>query len=886
MKVLTIGKYMLLASLLNEANFLAARNYTSMPVEAISIKTAMGLEKGVSHELAILRAQEVRDVAYHVKFRLPKDKKTLVSGKVVISFEYHPQATSDSLLLDFQGRQVAPYCIVNGKRQNIFGRWHDEHIVIPRRWLVDGSNSIEIEFFSENTPLNRHDDYLYTLFVPDHARAAFPCFDQPDLKARFGLELEMPADWKAISTGTVVADSLFEARNPQDNITPPEARRLFRFADTKPLPTYLFSFTAGHFQEKSAMRDGRQLTCLYRETDPDKVAQLDEVMDEVALSLRWMENYTGIPYPFEKYGFVMIPSYQFGGMEHPGAIQYNDRTVFLGKNPTLDDRLHRLELLAHETAHMWFGDMVTMRWFNDVWTKEVFANYLASKVAREQFPTVNHDLSFLKSYQIPALSTDRTEGTHPIQQPLENLNIAGLLYGNIIYDKSPVMMRKLEEQMGSDAFRKGLQTYLHTYAYGNATWDELIDILDKTAPKARIKQFSEVWVKQKGMPTITMEEQGDQLIFRQHDKYGRSIFWPQSFQVGISDKGSFQMEEVNMQDSIVTLSKKELLGNWTVKPSYIFPNMDGKGYGRFVLTKKEIKGILAPISEKEGRLPKNMPVWTGLPEVYRLAVLMTLYENYWMKNVDDETLFASLLRGLSMEKNPLVASACCGYLSTIVRYMSNDKREKHEQELFEMSRKHEMPAVRQLLLKRLYGSVQSKEVIDSLYRIWNEQSEPLLSERDYMAMSYHLALMFPNQWKEITEKQLSRLTSDDRKNEYRFISRACNPDVTMQDQLFEELKQKENRRTEPWASTLLSLLNDEIREPRNNKYVLPGLELLQEIQQTGDIFFPSDWLRALLGGHCSEEAKKIVDSFVKSHPDYPQKLRNKLLEAAFGLYNR
>ena len=790
------------------------------------------------------------------------------------------------MLLDFQGRQVAPYCIVNGKRQNIFGRWHDEHIVIPRRWLVDGSNSIEIEFFSENTPLNRHDDYLYTLFVPDHARAAFPCFDQPDLKARFGLELEMPADWKAISTGTVVADSLFEARNPQDNVTPPVVRRLLRFADTKPLPTYLFSFTAGHFQEKTAMRDGRQLTCLYRETDPDKVAQLDEVMDEVALSLRWMENYTGIPYPFEKYGFVMIPSYQFGGMEHPGAIQYNDRTVFLGKNPTLDDRLHRLELLAHETAHMWFGDMVTMRWFNDVWTKEVFANYLASKVAREQFPTVNHDLSFLKSYQIPALSTDRTEGTHPIQQPLENLNIAGLLYGNIIYDKSPVMMRKLEEQMGSDAFRKGLQTYLHTYAYGNATWDELIDILDKTAPKARIKQFSEVWVKQKGMPTITMKEQGDQLIFRQHDKYGRSIFWPQSFQVGISDKGSFQMEEVNMQDSIVTLSKKELLGNWTVKPSYIFPNMDGKGYGRFVLTKKEIKGILAPISEKEGRLPKNMPVWTGLPEVNRLAVLMTLYENYWMKNVDDETLFASLLRGLSMEKNPLVASACCGYLSTIVRYMSNDKREKHEQELFEMSRKHEMPAVRQLLLKRLYGSVQSKEVIDSLYRIWNEQSEPLLSERDYMAMSYHLALMFPNQWKEITEKQLSRLTSDDRKNEYRFISRACNPDVTMQDQLFEELKQKENRRTEPWASTLLSLLNDETREPRNNKYVLPGLELLQEIQQTGDIFFPSDWLRALLGGHCSEEAKKIVDSFVKSHPDYPQKLRNKLLEAAFGLYNR
>ena len=339
-----------------------------------------------------------------------------------------------------------------------------------------------------------------------------------------------------------------------------------------------------------------------------------------------------------------------------------------------------------------------------------------------------------------------------------------------------------------------------------------------------------------------------------------------------------------MQDSVVIFSKKKLLSQWTVKPSYIFPNMDGKGYGRFVLTQKQLKGILATQVDKRGRLPKDMPVWAGLPDVNRLAVLMTLYENYWMKNVDEEKLVVSMLRGLAMEKNPLVASACCGYLSCIVRNMPKDKREKHERELFEMSRKHEMPAVRQLLLKRLYGTAHSKEVVDSLYEMWNRQSEPLLNERDYMAMSYHLALMLPDQWKEITEKQLSRLTSDDRKNEYRFICRACHPDVTMQDELFEELKQKENRRTEPWASTLLALLNDEIREPRNNKYVLPGLELLQEVQQTGDIFFPSDWLYALLSGHRSEEAKNIVDTFVRSHPHYPQKLKNKLLEGAFGLY--
>ena len=858
-------------------------------------------DKGVSQELAVLRAREISDVKYQVRFDIPKEKNEWVKGHVALSFDYSPSDAANvpsttanvpsdenaSLFLDFQGHSVSPSCIVNGKQASV--EWKDEHILIPRSLLTKGTNKIELDFESDHSPLNRHDDYLYTLFVPDHARAAMPCFDQPDLKACFSLLLQLPADWKAISSGSIIKDSLIGSD-----------LKILQFSETRPLPTYLFSFTAGKFQEKTAMRDGRQLSCLYRETDPDKVAQLDEVMDEIALSLRWMEAYTGISYPFEKYGFVMIPSYQFGGMEHPGAIQYNDRTVFLGKNPTLDDRLHRLELLAHETAHMWFGDLVTMRWFNDVWTKEVFANYLASKVAREQFPDVNHDLSFLKGYQIPALSTDRTEGTHPIQQPLENLNLAGLLYGNIIYDKSPVMMRKLEEQMGSDAFQKGLQTYLHTYAYGNATWDGLIDILDKANPTAHLKQFSEVWVKQKGMPEITMEEQKGKIIFHQHDKYGRGIFWPQSFQIGAWKNSGLLAKnmqatdvqpidvlsmDVNMQDSVVELSKKDVFKQLGIKKAIqIFPNIDGKGYGRFVLDWNLSRKESEKASDKS--FGNKIPDWTMLPEVNRLAVLMSLYENYWMGRLDDEALFASMYRGLSKEKNPLVASTCSNYLSTIVRYMEADQRKKHEKELFDLCRRHEMPAVRQLLLKRLYGSAISSEVVDSLYQMWKDESEILLNERDYMAMSYHLALMLPQQWKNITDLQMARLTSEDRKNEYRFISRACNPDTAVQDQLFEELKLKENRRTEPWAQTLLALLNDESREPRNNQYVLPGLELLQEVQRTGDIFFPGYWVNALLSGHRSQEAKDIVEKFVNDHPDYPQKLKNKLLEAAFVLQNK
>ena len=243
---------------------------------------------------------------------------------------------------------------------------------------------------------------------------------------------------------------------------------IFRTSDL--LPTYLFSFTAGVFEEKTEQKDGRDITILYRETDPDKVAQLPVVFDQIALSLKWLEDYTGIPYPFQKYGCVVLPGYQFGGMEHPGCIQFRDATIFLGKNATPDEEFNRLNLIAHETSHMWFGDLVTMKWFDDVWTKEVFANFMADKVAKEQFPHVNYDLNFIKTHYIPALATDRTEGTHPIQQELANLNQAGLLYGNIIYHKAPVMMRMLELVMESARLQNGLQRYLVEHSFGNASW--------------------------------------------------------------------------------------------------------------------------------------------------------------------------------------------------------------------------------------------------------------------------------------------------------------------------------------------------------------------------------------------------------------------------------
>ena len=763
---------------------------------ALLLQAQTPVECGVSEQLARLRTSQVSHVAYTLHFELPAQKQEAVKGKAGMAFVW--SGGDEDLQIDFQGTVNRSHITVNGKKRP--ARYHDEHIVVSRKWLKKGKqNHVDIVFVSEDKALNRNADYLYTLFVPDHARSVFPCFDQPDLKARFSLTLTLPEEWTALSNADISA---------QETLGGGMQRLTFSTSDL--LPTYLFSFTAGRFQTQTAERDGRTLTALYRETDPKKVAQLETVFDQIALSLRWLEAYTGIRQPFQKYGVCILPGYQFGGMEHPGCIQLRDQTVFLGEHPTPDEQLNRLNLLAHETSHLWFGDLVTMRWFNDVWTKEVFANFMADKIAREQFPDVNHDISFLKAHYVPALATDRTDGTHPIQQPLPNLNGAGLLYGNIIYHKAPVMMRKLEERMGAAPFQRSLQRYLRTYSYGNATWDDLIALLDEESPAAGIKAFDAEWVKGKGAKDLTVA----------------------------IDEGNF----------------------------------DPFAYGRYRLTATDRQWLCSH--------------WTTLPATRRYAAMMYLYESWLGHQMSPAEAFDALFGGLQTQDNPLVASTCISYLLSIIAETAGEERQDMEERLYLLGRAATNNTLRRQVLQGIGRTALSPLLTDSLYALWQTKGEPLLSERDYMRMAYHLAILMPAKWQDILSTQRGRLDGADLLREFDFVSRGCDPDTAVQQTLFDQLLKAENRRVEPYASALLSLLNHPTREPLSNRYILPALEILEEIQRTGDSFFPLDWCQALLSGHHSREASQLVKQFEATHPDLPKPLLNKLLQAAYRLKNR
>lgn len=801
---------------------------------------------GVSRSLAIERKSAVDNLCYDLNFKIPALRKAHVSGRAVITFTY--RKCGEDLQLDFQGAdgQYGGTVLVNGRERR--AEWVSEHIILKEKWLRSGENSVTVDFISGDKSLNRNDDYMYTLFVPDHARSVFPCFDQPDLKALFKLKLDVPDGWQTLSS---VSDER--------------------------IPTYLFSFVAGKFSVKKAVRGGRTMTALYRETDPDKVAQLDRVFDIADHSIRWLEEYTGIPLPFSQYNMVVLPGFQFGGMEHPGAIQFTDHEIFLGKHPTPEEEQTRLELIAHETAHMWFGDMVTMRWFDDVWTKEVFANFLASKIAKEQYPDVNHDLNFLRMYQARALSTDRTAGTHPIQQPLDNLNQAGLLYGNIIYCKAPVMMRKLEQQMGERPFREGLRKYLQRYAYANATWDELIDILAGEAPHSGIRQFSETWVKCGGMPTVTANWNGGKLVVRQEDPQRRGIVWRQKFNVELyfataQGKDSSVVIPVDMQGDSVVLDIQR-------QPQRILLNSDGSGYGLFVMNAADGKPCLQ--ADDADTLTVEAPA----DDLQRFALAMALNENYLGHRIGAVKLANTMKKWVVCERNAMIASQLVGYWGNAIDRMDDAGRNAHHKLMWNEYRRNPIPSVRQRLIRLLYNSCARGEVADSVYAVWRGVTDNLLNTADYNGMAYRLAIIKPQCCREILSVQRSRLANVDELRQFDFVSRACTPDTAQQETLFRSMLVAANRQPEPWTVQLVSLLNDRTREPFSNRYVSSGLDALADVQRTGDIFFPGYWLGALLGGHRSAEAAKTVRDFMKRNPDCPAKLMDKLNENAYWLLN-
>lgn len=806
---------------------------------------------GVSTELAQYRDRVLSDIHYSLTFHIPENRNDPIPANAEVTFTL--SANPIDLPMDFREQaENLTALYVNGTETPI--TFENEHLLLPRELLVTGRNTVNISFTAGESSLNRNPEYLYTLFVPDRARTAFPLFDQPSLKAEFQLTLELPPHWNALSNA------------PLASKTETDSSAIWKFEPSDRISSYLFSFVAGEFEVVTRTIDGLEMTMLHRETDREKVVRnLDEIFELHAFSLNWLEEYTGIDYPFKKFDFALIPSFQYGGMEHVGAILYKASSLLLDESPSQSQLLSRASLIAHETAHMWFGDLVTMQWFNDVWTKEVFANFMAAKIMNPKFPEINHNLNFLVRHYPAAYSVDRTAGANPIRQELPNLNQAGTLYGAIIYNKAPIMMRQLEQLVGETTFREGLQEYLSSFAFANATWPDLIDILDQKT-QTDLTQWSHVWVNTAGRPHFEISNAATMAI-TQHDPLHKNRIWPQSFELL-----AFEEEETS---SYLVVSKESTVTLPELSTQHLFLlNSNGFGYGLF---------------------PQDLSAfehWNELDDVARGSLLINVYENVLEGNIDPVEYYHTLFTLIPKLENQLILNVALRHLRTLYwNFFDQPQRLEVaadlESLLWENMLAQNSSSLRKIFFKSWESIVLTDFGLDQLYRIWDKSltiNKLPLSENDFISMAGTLALKDPTIAEGVVALQMERINNPDRKRRFEFIAPALSAEQSVRDEFFESLKDEINRQTEAWVLEALGYLHHPLRLAESEKYILPSLELLEEIQMTGDIFFPGRWISTTLGNYRSASAAETVQTFLDEHPDYNYQLKLKILQAADRLF--
>lgn len=839
----------MLATLLGCASLLALHS-CSAPERVV--------DRGISWELAEHRSATLSNLRYHFTLDIPLASSDVIGGRALIRFDWN-DASTQPLVIDFLSPQERVHGLsVNG----IEAEWQaqNDHIVIAAAALQPGPNEVELHFNAGDEAFNRRENFLYALFVPDRAHFSLPLFDQPNLKGRVTWEATVPEAWKVIANG------------PEESVSTENGRSHYRFLETEPMPSYLFAVAAGEFERETAEIDGRIYNMYHREFDADSVARnRDEIFRLHAASLAWLEDYTQIDYPFQKFDFVLIPSFQYGGMEHPGGILYRQASLMLDETATQNQMLGRASVIAHETAHMWFGDLVTMNWFDDVWTKEVFANFMAAKIVNPSFPEVDHELRFLTAHHPTAYSVDRTEGANPIRQPLENLRFAGTLYGAIIYQKAPIVMRHLENRVGEMSFREGMREYLSTYAYGNATWPDLIAIIDKRSDQD-LAAWSEVWVEEADRPTISISRTDGDIVIEQSDPRGNERVWPQTLELYLGSVDSGRSLTVELGADAQRLSG-------LASVDFVLPNGSGVEYGAFIMDAESQTYLLTNIN--------------GLPTpLLRGASWVTLWDQLLEGRLAPEQFLYAALESLPIERDELVVSRILSYTGSIFwNYLSDNEREAWSNEIEDIlwsqvlsDRSRSGRASFYSAYRSLATSSKGLERLQSLWSGDEEVDELPLSELDQIALASGLALRGVSNAEQILGQQLQRIENPDRLARFRFVRPSLAADPATRASFFESLRQPSNRSQEAWVLAALNNIHHPLRAQQSIELIRPGLDMIGEIQETGDIFFPGRWLDATLGGHSSIAAAEIVSEFLRDSSDLSPRLRLKVLQSADSVY--
>jgi aminopeptidase N len=607
-----------------------------------------------------------------------------------------------------------------------------------------------------------------------------------------------------------------------------------------------------------------------REVDADSIIAHND------RALTWLERYFAHRYPFGKLDVVLAPAFPFGGMEHPGAIFYSEERFIFREPPTLPQRLGRIATIYHEVAHQWFGDLVTMKWFDDLWLKEGFATYMAAKMQAALDPGSESWKTFYLRNKPAAYAVDATDGTTPVWQELANLDQAKSNYGPIVYNKAPSVLKQLNHLVGDEAFQAGIQRFVKSHAFANATWRDLLEAVGAASGRS-LRVWGEEYILRPGMPVIQQRvESRDGRLTRLAliQRPARSLSgrrpWPIRAEVSVvARSGGTTRIPVTMTAETTLVA--EAVGIPEV--AYVFANAGDQAYALVQLDPGSMAWLERSISRVHDPFQRAM-LWGAMWDLVRDAVL------------SPERFVRMALRDLPSERDEQIVA---GVVSRVTRaattYLAGVPRDAWlpgvERALLagatDTSRSY---GIRRAHLDAFVRTATTPPAIDTLASLLDVDrlnGLPLGAPTHWAIVGRLIAAGAPD-----AERRLARMAARDSTPEgarRAFAARAARPDTLVKRDYFVRYF-ADSALNEDWATASLDPFNAPESRHLTLPYLRPALDSLPWIQRHRRIFYLGSWVNAFIDGQVSPDALRIVRQFLDERRDLAPDLRAKVLQAS------
>jgi len=388
-----------------------------------------------------------------------------------------------------------------------------DNVVVNIEFEGKNNNLLYGFYYSNYKYKNENKRLLTTQFEASAARMAFPCFDEPKFKSTFDVSIISDQDLEAVSNMPVKSIKIIKPDSKKGKNT---KRKITTFYTTPKMSSYLLYLGVGRFDRLSTNVGKTKLSVLVPEGN-GKLAEL--ALDYGKKLLSALEEYFGIKFPLPKLDLIGIPDFSVGAMENWGAITFRETALLADKNDaSISARQRIAEVICHEMVHQWFGDLVTMKWWDDLWLNESFATFMSYKIADKVFPEFNMMVKYYPDEINDAFNADSLVSTHPINVKVKTPGEIASIFDEISYNKGGSVLLMIEDFLGKEAFRKGLHAYLKKHAYGNATRFDLWNSLSEFTNKGNKNEFINMvkkWIDQPGYPMLYIKKENDKIKLEQ-----------------------------------------------------------------------------------------------------------------------------------------------------------------------------------------------------------------------------------------------------------------------------------------------------------------------------------------------------------------------------------